>query len=505
MTLALTPIIARAVTKRFGALTALDQASITLRRGEVSAIVGENGAGKSTLAKIIAGILPADEADIVSDGVAKARWSRREAVAAGIGFVPQNLSFIPTLTIVENHLLADRGWRLQRRAGALALGQAAEEMGVTLNLSAPVETLSLAERQMGEIVSAVAGGARVLLLDEPTSSLGPVEVKQLIATIRRLCAGGTTIGLVTHRIAEVMEGADHLTVLRGGRVVLDDVTKGLNADAIARLMVGDRDRRPPTRTTVTSEWRRLEVKSLSVSGESQPIISDLSFSVRQGEVLAIAGVSGAMQPALAQCLAGLQRPGNGAVLVDGIDVTGDAARATDLGLAYIPEDRLEGVAPDLANCENASLLRLGQAGFSRFGMRNRAMERVLGQTIIADFNVHPPNPALVSSGLSGGNLQKLLVGRELERQPGVIVAHGPTQGLDLAAAASIRTAIVTAAAGGAAVVVLSADLDELMEMGHRMIVLANGHITAEFDLDTPMDMTALGQAMIDLTPREPAA
>jgi len=503
--LTLTPIIARAVTKRFGALTALDQASITLRRGEVSAIVGENGAGKSTLAKIIAGILPADAADIVSDGVAMAAWSRRDAIAAGIGFVPQNLSFIPTLTIVENHLLAEKGWRLQRKAAAAALRRAADDMGVSLSLGAPVEQLSLAERQMGEIVSAVAGGAKILLLDEPTSSLGPVEVRQLIATIRRLCAGGTTIGLVTHRISEVMEGADHITVLRGGRVVLDDGTAGLNADAIARLMVGDRDRRPPARAAVTSAWKRLEVRNLSVKGENQPILADLSFAVRQGEVLAIAGVSGAMQPALAQCLAGLRRPDAGAILFDGDDVTGDPARATRQGLAYIPEDRLEGVAPELLNSENASLLQLGKSGFSRLAMRNRAAERALGETIIADFNVQPPNPDLVSGGLSGGNLQKLLVGRELERQPGVIIAHGPTQGLDLAAAAAIRSAVVKAAAEGAAVLVISADLDELLEMGHRMIVLANGRITAEFDLDTPVDMTALGQAMIDLPPMETAA
>jgi ABC-type uncharacterized transport system ATPase subunit len=499
------PIIASAVTKRFGALTALDRASITLRRGEVSAIVGENGAGKSTLAKIIAGILPADEAEIISAGKAVTAWSRRDAVAAGIAFVPQNLSFIPTLTIVENHLLAEKGWRLPKKSAAMALRRAADEMGVALNLGVSVEELSLAERQLGEIVSAVAGGASILLLDEPTSSLGPVEVKQLITTIRRLCAGGTTIGLVTHRISEVMEGADHITVLRAGRVVLDDVTAGLDADAIARLMVGDRDRRPPARTTVSSKWLRLEVANLGVEGENQPILTDLSFSVRQGEVLAIAGVSGAMQPALAECLAGLRRPDKGTVLLDGADVTADPARATAKGLAYIPEERLEGLAPDLTNSENASLLRLDAPGFSRLAMRNRASERALGQAIIADFNVQPANPDLLSVGLSGGNQQKLLVGRELERQPGVIIAHGPTQGLDLAAAASIRSAIVKAAADGAAVVVISADLDELLEMGHRMIVLANGRITAEFDLEKPVDMTALGQAMIDLPTLETAA
>jgi ABC-type uncharacterized transport system ATPase subunit len=495
-------VIARKVTKRFGALTALADASITLRYGEVSAIVGENGAGKSTLAKIIAGLLAYDEGEIEKDGASFPSWSRREAIASGIGFVPQTLSFIPTLTIVENHLLAATGWRLDKRAAIADLTRTAKEMGVSLALTIPVERLSLPERQIGEIVSAVAAGAKILLLDEPTSALGPLEVQQLITTIRHLAAGGTAIGLVTHRIAEVLEGADHITVLRGGRVMLDSPTAGLNAEAVARMMVGERDRQPPPRAIVTSTWNRLEVRALTVEGENEAILSKLSFSVRQGEVLAIAGVSGAMQPALAECLSGLRTPNGGSINIDGDNVTADPARTTAKGLAYIPEDRLQGVAPALANAANASLFHLRDSGFSAFGLRRQAAEHALAEKIIAAFDVRPPDPALASSGLSGGNLQKLLAGRELERKPGVIVAHGPTQGLDLAAAAAIRGAIVEAAAEGAAVVVISADLDELMEMGHRMIVLSNGRISAEFDLHQPVDMTALGQAMTDTTTME---
>ncbi len=488
-------VTANKVTKRFGPLTALADASITLRYGEVSAIVGENGAGKSTLAKIIAGILACDEGVLEKDGQTIPSWSRREAIADGVGFVPQTLSFIPTLTIVENHLLAAQGWRLDKRAASVVLARTAAEMGISLALATPVERLSLPERQMGEIVSAVTAGAKILLLDEPTSALGPLEVKQLIATIRRLASAGTAIGLVTHRVTEVLEGADHITVLRGGRVILDSPTDGLDADAVARMMVGERDRQPPQRTTVTSTWNRLEVKNLTVHGESQPILSNLSFAVRQGEVLSIAGVSSAMQPVLAACIAGLGGPNLGSIMIDGDEVTGEPARVAAKGLAYIPEDRLQGVAPALPNATNASLFHLRDDGFSAFGLRRAAAELRLAQKVIADFDVRPPNPALPTGSLSGGNLQKLLVGRELEREPGVIVAHGPTQGLDLAAAAAIRSAIVKAAADGAAVVVISADLDELMEMGHRMIVLSNGRISAEFDLNQPVDITALGQAM----------
>lgn len=466
-----------------------------LERGRVSAIVGENGAGKSTLAKIIAGILPKDAGEIRCHGKPVAQWSRQAALAAGIGFVPQSLSIIPTLTLVENHLLTLSGWWLDHRKAASQLSAAAETLGVRINLSARAGDMSLAERQIGEIVSAIAAGARVLLLDEPTSALGPVEVNRLITLIRGLAAGGTTIGLVTHRISEVLEGADHITVLRAGSVVLDSATRGLDAERVAELMVGSRSRETRSLQPVTSDWQRLAVRGLCLSGEAAPILDAISFSVRSGEVLGIAGVSGPMQPALAECLAGLEVPDRGDIRIDGEPVTGDPARAADLGLAYIPEDRLDGLAPHLTNAENASLLRLSEESFQRFGLRRPQAEIALGRAVIDRFDVRPANPLLKTGGLSGGNQQKLLVGRELDRDPGVVVAHGPTQGLDLAAAAAVRGDLVAAAEAGAAVVVISADLDELLAVSHRLLVLANGRISAEFDLATPLDMAALGRAM----------
>jgi ABC-type uncharacterized transport system ATPase subunit len=496
------PVLVKGVTKTFGALTALSDAAISLRAGEVAAIVGENGAGKSTLAKIIAGILPRDAGEIIVNGSVVKSWSRRQAIAAGIGFVPQSLSFVPTLTILENHLLGGEGWRLDKAKALAGLRTAALEMQVDLPFGVPVERLSLAERQLGEIVASVAAGARMLLLDEPTSSLGPIEVERLISTIRRLAAGGTTIGLVTHRIAEVMGGADHITVLRAGRVVLDDVTSGLNPEDIAKLMVGERDRTPPQRASVHSDWQRLVVDGVTLRDDGQMLLDNISFSIRQGEVLAVAGVSGAAQPALAQCIAGLRVADKGRVLLDGVDVTADPFHASTEGLAYIPEDRAEGVVPELAISENASLFQMGEPGFHRLRMRKPSAERAYGRRIIENYDVRPPDPDALAGGLSGGNQQKLLVGRELTRKPGVIVAHGPTQGLDLAAAATIRTALVQAATDGAAVLVISADLDELMEIGHRMIVLAEGKLTAEFDLSTPVDMAALGRAMTGVSALE---
>ncbi|SMH53912.1 ATP-binding cassette domain-containing protein [Mesorhizobium australicum] len=495
----------KGVDKRFGSVAALSGAAIDLERGRIRAIVGENGAGKSTLAKIIAGILPRDAGEFVLDGAAVGPWSRRQAIAAGIGFVPQALSFVATLSIVDNHLLAGGGLKLDRDGALSQLQKVAADMDVSLDMTSPVERLSLAGRQLGEIVSAVAAGARILLLDEPTSALGPVEIERLIRTIRRLASGGTSVALVTHRIAEVMEGADDITVLRGGKVILDGATAGLDANEVARLMVGDRDRGRATRLAATSDWQRLKVSSLTLRDKDQLVLDDISLAVRQGEILAIAGVAGVSQPALAEALAGLRGMDSGRVDVDGADVTGDPARSTRLGLAFIPENRADGIVSDLTISENASLFEMRGKAFRRFlGTRDRSAEHDHGKRIIADFDVRPPDPEAISGGLSGGNQQKLLVGRELARAPGVIVAHGPTQGLDLAAAASIRAALTKAAADGAAVVVISADLDELLELGHRMIVLTNGRVVAEFDLARPVDMTLLGQAMMGLNTMETA-
>jgi ABC-type uncharacterized transport system ATPase subunit len=332
-----------------------------------------------------------------------------------------------------------------------------------------------------------------------------VEVDRLIGTIRRLAEAGTTIGLVTHRIAEVMDGADRITVLRGGRVVLDAASAGLEPDAVARLMVGERDRSKPVLSSVTTDRERLKVSDLVVRDADRTLLDKVSFAVRWGEILAVAGVSGASQPALAEAVAGLRAIASGRIEMDGIDIADDPSRAVRAGLAYVPENRAEGVVSHLTIAENASLLPAGQAGLHGLGLRRPTAERAAAMRIIADFDVRPPDPRAMSGGLSGGNQQKLLVGRELARKPGVIVAHGPTQGLDLAASAAIRSALAKAAAEGAAILVISADLDELLELGHRMIVLTHGRLAGEFDLSDGIDMTALGQAMTGLDAPETSA
>jgi ABC-type uncharacterized transport system ATPase subunit len=295
-----------------------------------------------------------------------------------------------------------------------------------------------------------------------------------------------------------MEGADEITVLRAGKAILDERVAGLNANSVAQLMVGERDRSKPVLARPNADRERLKVSNLTVRDEDQVLLRNISITVREGEIVAVAGVTGMSQPALAEAIVGLRPTATGTVLIDGNDVTGAPAAAVAHGLSYVPEDQNLGVVADLTIAENASLFSLSKGGFHRFMMRIPKSEYAFGKEIVQSFDVRPADAHVLAGGLSGGNRQKLLVGRELARNPSVMVAHGPTQGLDLAAAATIRSALAKAAANGSAVLVISADLDELLELGHRMIVLTNGRIAAEFDLSAPIDMAAVGQAMMGL-------
>jgi general nucleoside transport system ATP-binding protein len=297
---------AEGLSKRFGTVVALTDASIMLEAGSVMAIVGENGAGKSTLAKILAGVYAPDSGSLRIDGRATPFLGRRQMAALGIGYVPQSLSFVGTLSALENHLLAASPFVLDR-AGALAvLRETGARLGIKAAWRPPVERLSLAERQLVEIVSAIAHGARILLLDEPTSALGPVEVDRLIEALAMLARAGVAVGLVTHRVREVLEGAQQVTVLRSGQVVFVGPVQGLDGEAIARLMVGDQSRAPPT-ASHTSGPARLVVERLHVGRA----LTNVSFSVRRGEIVGIAGVAGVAQPALAEAVAGLRPEAQG--------------------------------------------------------------------------------------------------------------------------------------------------------------------------------------------------
>jgi general nucleoside transport system ATP-binding protein len=491
-----TTLSARGLTKAFGTVQALADADFELRPGRVHAIVGENGAGKSTLAKILAGVYQADAGKIRLDGQPMVfRW-RQDAIRAGIGFLPQALSLVGALTLVENDLLGQQRLRADLRNARGKLTAAAKRTGIAVPLDVPTARMTLVERQMGELLVALAQDARFLLLDEPTSLLGPREVERLIRCVRDLAAGGVGIGLVTHRISEVKDGADEVTVLRGGHIVYHGPAKDLDAGAIAHLMIGQRAISVQRAGRHYGGRERLVATGLSLVEDNVMILDNVSLSAVGGEIVGVAGVAGAAQPALSSILAAIRRPTRGAVCLDGVDITGAAGNATRLGLAYIPDERAAGIVAELTVATNASLLRLSEGLFRRAGLRRSGAEMHYGMEVCSRFGVRPLSPGLRADGLSGGNQQKLLLGRELDRKPTVIVAHNPTQGLDIAAMAAAHNALIEAAAHRAAVIVISPDLDELIAIADRIIVLSAGRIVDELDLrHEPFDAARIGSAM----------
>ncbi|ONH27585.1 hypothetical protein BL253_21945 [Pseudofrankia asymbiotica] len=483
-------VAADAVVKRYGRTVALEGVSFDVLAGEVHAVVGENGAGKSTLARILAGATAPDAGEV-----------RR---AASVALVPQTLSLVGALTLAEHVALGQgigqgigrglgRGLgRFSAGAARARLADAAARLGAAPPADVPTERLSLPEQQLGELGLALALGARVLIVDEPTSSLGPAEVERLVGALRAVAAGGGAVVLVTHRVGEALGAADRVTVLRGGRRVHHGRVDEFDADTLATHMVGE----VPSPAEVTRAAPGAE--RLVADGVDAGPLRGVHLAARAGEIVGVAGIAGSGQHVLAEVLAGLRAPERGTVAVDGVPITGDPRAAVAAGVAYIPERRADGIVPGLPGSDNAILLAtLRDRSLRRrwTGIRDRRAERARARELFERFDVRPRDPALPAGTLSGGNQQKLLVGRELSGTPGVVVAHGPTQGLDLRAATAIRDDLRAAAAGGAAVVVLSTDLDEILTIADRVLVLSAGRITDTFTTDDRPDAARLGRAM----------
>ena len=507
------------VSRRFGATQALDGVDFDLRAGEIHALVGENGAGKTTLAKIVAGALRPDSGTLRLFGEPYAPRRRSDGSAAGVAHVRQQLSLVRGLTVAQNiELGRPRGlsgpggpsrWRPWPRAfNARAARAEVERLAAELDLAVPadqlVDDLPLAVRQQAEILISLAWGARLLILDEPSSALGPLETDALIALCLRLRDEGTPIIYISHRLPELARLADRLTVLRQGRVVTagEDVA-GADLRRIAELMIGDISLLEVERPGIEPGDVRLEAGGLQLAAEHGPGLRDVSLRVRAGEIVGVVGVAGNGQDELAAVLTGQTRPDAGTVHVDGTDVTGSAAAAIGAGVALLPEDRTAGLAADFSLAENLIARRVADAPFARFGVRRRAAVRRHARSLAERFDVRPPEPALRAGSLSGGNQQKLMAAREMERDPAVLVAAGPTKGLDPHAGRSIRDRCFDAAARGGAVVIISADLDEVAELSQRVVVLSGGRVTDRFGVEE-MTSARLGAVMAGLA-WDPAA
>lgn len=471
-------LVARSVSKSFGAVHALQHVDFRVRPGTVHALVGENGAGKSTLAKILAGIESSDTGGMTIDGVAYAPRDRAEGKARGVNMVPQQLSLVGELSLVENLLLAGPRRLVRRAAARRTLTATLERAGVSVDLDAPTATLSQAHRQLGEIVVALAEDATTLILDEPTASLGPVEVGGLFAHLRALCDLGTAIVLITHRLDEVRAVADDVTVLSHGRLVHHGPARGLSAADVALLMVGELPD-PAPRAERHRGDAVLSIENVTAASDTDAALTDVTLALHAGEIVGVAGVAGSGQNTLLDVLAGMRSPASGTITFDGRT----APTAADLlrgGVAWIPEERSDALVPTMTLGDTLALYSAARGERRRTGDTDAAAQ-------LRAFDVRPPTPALAAGGLSGGNQQKLLVSRELGRTwpgtptgaPRVVLAYGPTQGLDLRAAQAIRERLVAAAESGAAVLVASHDLEEIRDLADRVVVLFSGRVVAD--------------------------
>ena len=500
----------RGITKRFPGVVANDRVDLTVEDGEIHAICGENGAGKSTLMKVLYGMLEPD-AGTMSVGGKEVRFkSPSDAIARGIGMVHQHFMLADQLTVLENVVLGSEPMRSLGRIdfekARADLGEVAAAYGLTVDPDGLVETLEVGERQRVEIIKVLFRGARILILDEPTAVLVPQEVEELFRNLRDLTEAGSTILFIDHKLEEILAIADTITVMRQGRTVATVKPEDVTAGDLAELMVGSELPSPSTEeSTVTSEVA-VSVRNLTVLDEDErPIVDDVSFDVHRGEILGVAGVEGNGQAELIDALVGTHPVASGTIELKGEDATTWTVRSRrENGLAYVPQDRQrEGLLLQAPLWENAAMGHQTRRPFVKGIWFDRTGARIRTREIVDAFDVRTPTIEVAAHALSGGNQQKMIVGREMASDPDVLIAAHPTRGIEVGAQADVWQDLRRARAEGMATVLVSADLEELIGLSDTIVVMLRGRIVARLDPEdvTPRD---LGSYMTGAALREGA-
>ncbi|MCL4142132.1 UNVERIFIED_CONTAM: hypothetical protein GTU68_015340, partial [Idotea baltica] len=491
----------RGITKRFPGVIANDDVSLTVKEGEIHAICGENGAGKSTLMKILYGMQPPDEGVMLVNGQEVSFSSPTDAIDAGIGMVHQHFMLAEQFSVLENIILGSEptlsGGRIDFASARTRLAEVSQAYGLDVDPDDLVETLEVGERQRVEIIKVLFRGAKILILDEPTAVLVPQEVEALFKNLRELKAGGSTIIFIDHKLQEVLDISDTVTVIRRGKTVGTVAADSVTAGDLAELMVGSELPTPETSDSTVTEDVALKVEDVTINGpDGRAIVHDVSLKIHRGEVVGVAGIEGNGQTELIEAIIGTRSPDAGTVTLLGDDITGYSVRKRrEAGIGYVPQDRhREGLLLDAPLWENAALGHQTQAPYSNGFWMNRSGARKKTEAIRSEFDVRSPSVDVAARALSGGNQQKLILGREMTSGLSLLIASHPTRGIDVGAQADVWNQIREARASGMATLLISADLDELIGLSDTIVVMFHGRLVATLD---PAEVTprSLGSYM----------
>jgi simple sugar transport system ATP-binding protein len=479
-------LVTEGVTKQFGTLLANNNVTFKVRKGEIHALLGENGAGKTTLCNIVYGLYKPDCGRILVNGREMQFHSPKDAIDSGIAMVHQDFMLVATMTVLENiSVMEGQGWRhpfVNREGLANRIAEVAKEHGLAVDPNATIRDLSAGQRQSVEILKALYKGATMLILDEPTSVLTPLETRELFSALRQMAASGKSVVFVSHKIDEILAVTDNVTVLRRGMVVATEATKNVTAADLAKMIVGRDVVFRVDRLSSQIGDAFLELQNVSaLNNIGFPALEDVSISVKGGEILGVAGIAGNGQKELVEVATGIRKPTRGKVLAMGEDVTG---RSPDeirrLGVAHIPEDQRTGLVFDFSLPDNLIMEPHIARMFTRAGLLNVRSIRSELTKLISEYSVATQSENVPAWTLSGGNKQKFLLSRELFWGPKIVIAHNPTKGLDVAATEYTRNLLMKEKKKGRAILLISSELDELLDMSDRIAVISNGRISATF-------------------------